>query len=424
MARIVAAAAPTTRIQEIVSPGGVKAWLVEDYTVPLVSMDFAFIGGGALDPAEKPGLSYLMSGLYDEGAGPFDAQAFQERLDDTAVELSFSSNRDRFEGSLRTLVAQLDTAFELLALAINEPRFDEEAIQRVKAQIGAGLKRAETDPDSLVWRALGRRGYAGHPYGMPEKGTLETLPGLTRGDILAAHGARLSRETLRIAVVGAISASDLGKALDRAFGALPATVALGTIADIAFQGMGERIVTPLSVPQSTVAMGRPSLNRRDPDFMAAYVVNHILGGGSFTSRLWNEVREKRGLAYSVWSQMSTARHAATFYVGTATSNERVAESISIIEGEIAKMAAKGPTAGELKKAQQYLIGAYALRFDTSRKIASHLVEIQVEEMGIDYIATRNSRMAAVSLADTQRAAERLLGDGSLLISIAGQPHGL
>lgn len=423
MSSVIVSAAPSTRIQEVVSPLGLRAWLVEDYTVPLVSMDFAFIGGSARDPEGRAGLSYLTSGLFDEGAGPYDAQAFQEKLDDSAIELGFNSNRDRFEGSLRTLVANLDASIAMLAMALNEPRFDEDAIQRVKAQISAGLKRAETDPDSVVWRALNRRAFAGHPYGRPDKGTLESLPGITRADIIGAHKARLSRDTLRIAVVGAISAADLQRALDRAFGGLPAGADADTIADVTMQGVGERLVATLPVPQSTVAMGRPGLTRHDPDFMAASIANHILGGGSFTSRLWQEVREKRGLAYSVWSQMSTARHAAAFYVGTATSNERVGESIAIITAEIEKMAAKGPTAHELKRAQQYLIGAYALRFDTSRKIASHLVEIQIENLGIDYIANRNGLMAAVTLADAKRAAARLLGDGKMLMSVAGQPQG-
>lgn len=418
------APAPSTVIQQVRSPAGIEAWLVEDYTVPLVSLDFAFSGGAALDPDDKIGLSYLMSGLYDEGAGPYDSQTFQEKLDDTAVEMSFSSTRNRFEGSLRTLSAHLDTAVEMLALAINEPRFDEDAITRVKAQILSSLKRAETDPDSVVWRALHARSFAGHPFARPDRGTLQSVPLITRADIVASHQRRLARGTLKLAVVGAINATDLGRALDRVFGALPAETKLGEVADTAIGNLGGRIISPLSVPQSTLAMGRPGLSRKDPDFMAAYVVNHILGGGSFTSRLWTEVREKRGLAYSVWSQLSTSRHANSFYAGTATSNERVGESLGIITSEIRKMADKGPTKTELARALQYLIGSYALRFDTSRKIASHLVEIQMEDMGIDYITTRNARMAAISLADAKRAAERLFGDGEMLVSVVGQPQGI
>ena len=418
------AAAPSTRIQQVISPLGIEVWLVEDYTVPIISMDFAFVGGSALDPAEKAGLSYMMSGLYDEGAGELSAQAFQEQLEDTAIELGYSSTKDRIEGSLRTLAGNADKAFEMLAMTVNQPRFDEDAVQRVCAQIGAGLRRAESDPDTVAWKAFQKRAYAGHPYGRSDKGTLQTIATISRADLVAAHRARLSRGTLKIAAVGAINAADLGRAVDRVFGALPASVMHDQIADTALAGLGERVISTLDVPQSTLVLGRPGLARKDADFMAAYVVNHVQGGGSFTSRLWNEVREKRGLAYSVWSQMATSRHSAAFYASTTTGNERAAESLAIIQAEIDRMADKGPTKTELAKALQYLIGSYALRFDTSRKIAGHLVEIQVEDLGIDYIALRNERLAGVTLADTRRAAGRLLGDGKMLVSIAGQPQGI
>lgn len=416
--------APQTHIQRVFSPAGIEAWLVEDYTVPIISMDFAFVGGGALDPRDSAGLSYLMAGLFEEGAGPFDAQEFQERLEDKAIELSFSSNRDRIEGSLRTLDRNADQAFEMLALALNQPRFDDEAIERVKAQMLSGLKREETDPEAMVWRALRARAYGEHPYGRGDKGTPASLAAISRQAISGAHANRLQRSALKVAVVGAIDAPRLGRALDRVFGALPAQTVQPVIPDVVAGGLGSIVISDLAVPQSTLGLARPGIARRDPDFMAAFVVNHILGGGSFTSRLWTEVREKRGLAYSVWSQLSTSRHAAMFLAGTATSNERVGESLAIIRSEILRMAEKGPTRSELKRALQYLIGSYALRFDTSRKIAAHLVEIQVEDLGIDYIAMRNARMAEVSLDDTRRAAERLFGDGALLVSVAGRPQGI
>ncbi|HRJ69518.1 MAG TPA: pitrilysin family protein, partial [Beijerinckiaceae bacterium] len=411
-----AVGAPAANIQRVVSPKGIEAWLVEDYTVPIVSMDFAFIGGAALDPSDRNGLSNLMSGLYDEGAGDFDARAYQERLEEYAVEISFSSSKDKLEGSLRTLVENLQTAVDLLALAVQAPRFDEDAVQRVKAQIIAGLKRDENDPDYKVWRAFQQAAYPGHPYGRPTLGTIESVTALTRDDILASHQARLTREGLRIGVVGAIGPQALSKALDTIFGALPATAAQPAIADTAMAGLGTNRIVPVAVPQSTLALGRPAPGRKDPDFLAVFVVNHVLGGGAFTSRLWNEVREKRGLAYSVWSQLSTGRHANAFLAGTTTSNERAAESLAIIRQEVLRMAESGPTADELDRAKKFLIGSYALRFDTSRKIAGNLVELQVEDMGMDYIATRNERLAALSLDDSRRAAGRLLGDGALLVA--------
>lgn len=423
-AKLEVAAAPSTRIQHVISPKGIEAWLVEDYTIPIVALDFAFMGAGALDPADKSGLTYLMTGLLEEGAGKLDATAFQEKLEDSAIELTFNAGRDRVEGSMRTMQSTLDQAFKMLALAINEPRFDEDALERGKTQMIARLKRGETDPDHLTWKALHARAFAGHPYGRPEKGTFASIPTLTREDCVDVHTSRMARSRLKIAVVGAISAAELGKGLDRVFAGLGDVPLSQTIADVSIQGLGEKLVTTLDVPQSTLALARPGIFRKDPEFMAAYVVNHILGGGSFTSRLWTEVREKRGLAYSVWSQMSSGSHAAAFFAGTSTSNERVAESLKIIEAECLKMADKGPTGSELTKALKYLIGSYALRFDSSRKIAGHLVELQIEGLGIDYIAQRNQLVAAVTLADAKRAARRLIGDGKMLVSVCGKPKGI
>ncbi len=417
-------AAPSTRIDRIISPLGIEAWLVEDYTVPIVSMDFAFVGGGSQDPVDQHGLSNLLADLLSEGAGDLDTQAFQEMLEEYAIEIDFNSNKDRIDGSLRTLRQNTDLAFDLLAKTINAPRFDDAAVERSKSQILAGLKQQETDPDSLVWRTFLRKAYGEHPYGSAAHGSLASVPGLARADLVSAHRTRFARSALKIAVVGAISASELGKALDRVFGALPATFTHGEIADVEMAGIGERAIATLAVPQSTLVLGRSGFARRDARFIPAYIVNHILGGGSFTSRLWNEVREKRGLAYSVWSQLSTSRHTSAFFAGTTTGNEKAAEATAIIEAEVARMAEKGPKPGEFDKAMKYLIGSYALRFDTSRKIANHLVEIQVEDLGIDYIANRNQRFAAVALKDTREAAAQLLGDAKLLVVAAGQPAGI
>lgn len=419
-----AAGAPAANIQRVVSPAGIEAWLVEDYTVPVVSMDFAFIGGSALDPTNRNGLSNLLSGLYDEGAGDLDAQAFQEKLEEYAVEINFSCAKDKLEGSLRTLAGNFETATEMLALAVNAPRFDADAVKRVKAQIVAGLKRDENDPDQMVWRAFQAAAYPDHPYGRPTQGTIKNVTALKRADTVAAHPKRMTRDCLRIGIVGAIGAKALAQALDRIFGGLPATAERPAVPATLMAGLGTSRVVPVAVPQSTLALGRPAPARKDPDFLAIYAVNHILGGGAFTSRLWNEVREKRGLAYSVWSQLSTGRSANAFLAGTTTSNEKAAEALSIIRDEVRRMADAGPTADELDRAKKFLIGSYALRFDTSRKIAGNLVELQVEDMGMDYVATRNERLAAVSLDDARRAAQRLLGDGALLVAAAGQPTGI
>lgn len=414
----------TSRARALVSPSGIEIWHVEDYTVPLVSMEFAFIGGAAQDPEGMAGLANLMAGTLDEGAGPHDASAFQERLEEKAIELSFDASRDRVDGSLRTLSEHVEAAFGLLALALNQPRFDQAAIDRVRSQIISGLRREESDPGARARDRLNALAFEGHSYARPADGRIPELQAITRKDVVAQHQALFGRDSLHIAVVGAISPEQLTTLVEKAFGSLPARAHLAAIPDVGVGHAGHRETVPLDIPQSTLYLAMPGIARKDPDFVAALLVNHILGGGSFTSRLWMEVREKRGLAYSVWSSLANRHHAETFIAGTATSNERVAESLSIMLAEIARMAEAGPTEEEMARTKDFLIGSYALRFDTSRKIANQLLEIAIEKLGIDYIDRRNDEVAAVTLPQMQAVARRLFAGREPLVVVAGQPKGL
>jgi zinc protease len=411
-------------VQVVVSPGGIKAWLVEDYAVPLVALEFALLGGAAQDPKGKPGVATLLAGLLDEGAGPYDSDAFHRALEEQAIELSFSADRDFLSGRMQTLARNKERAFELLRLAVAEARLEADAFERVKTQIAAGLKRELNDPDSAASRALRRLSYPGHPYGAPVRGDLETLPDLTRAHVFDMRGAVFARDNLKIAVVGAIDAATLGTYLDQVFGALPEKAALMPVSDAVFSGAGTRHVIDLDVPQSTIRFGRQGIARFDTDLIPAMVVNHVLGGGVFSARLFKEVREKRGLAYSVYSRLIDQDHAAMLWGGTSTKNERAAESMQVIEAEIRSLADLGPTEEELDKAKKYLIGSYALRFDTSTKIAGHLARLQAEGYGLDYLDARNRLIAAVTMGDAKRAAKRLFGDGALLVAVVGRPVGM
>ena len=413
-----------SRVQKVRSPGGVEAWLVEDYAIPLLAVNFGFKGGASQDPVGKPGVATLVAGLVDEGAGPYDSAAFHQALDDGAFEISFSADRDAIQGRMKCLSRNSPRAFELLAYAVTAPLFEESAVARVKGQIVSSLKRELNDPDHAAARLFRQFAYPGHPYGLPVRGDLESIEAITREDLVALHGKLFARDTLKIAVVGAIDALTLGQELDRVFAALPAKGQLVPVSDAVFAGTGMRHVTSIDVPQSTIRFGRQGIARKDPDYMAATVVNHVLGAGSFTSRLYQEVREKRGLAYSVYSQNSEMDHAAMLAGGTSTKNERALESIEVIQDEIRKLAADGITPEELDKAQKYLIGSYALRFDTSRKIAGHLVSLQLDGYDVTRLDERNALIAAVTLGDTARAAKRLLGNGELLVTVAGKPVGL
>ncbi|MBV9633220.1 MAG: insulinase family protein [Methylobacteriaceae bacterium] len=412
------------RVQMVVSPGGVRAWLVEDYAVPLVALEFAVRGGASQDPVGKAGAATMLSGLLDEGAGPYDAEAFHLALEEKAIELSFSAERDYFAGRLRTLVRHAEAAFDLLRLAVTEARLDAEPIERVRGQLSAGLRREAEDPDVLAHKAWRADAFPGHPYGRPKRGSLDSVAQITRDHLVELMRRAFARDELKVAVVGAIDAAKVARMLDDVFGGLPATGDRDAVPQVNVAGLGSRRVVDLDVPQTTIAFGRTGIARKDPDHIAAYVVNHILGGGVFSARLFKEVREKRGLAYSVYSSLSTYDHAACFLGGTSTKNERALESLQIIESEIDSLLREGPTEDELDKAQKYLIGSYDLRFDTSTKIAGQLAHLQVEGFDVSYLDERNKEIAAVTLDDARRVGKRLFGDGKLAVAMAGRPVGV
>jgi zinc protease len=417
------APAHAAKIEVVKSPGGIEAWLVRDPTVPLVAMDFAFTGGANQDPEVKPGVSYLTAALLDDGAGELDAKAFQQRIEENAVQMRFSSGRDNFQGSIRVLRDRMDQGFDLLRLALTQPRFDADALERVRAQAVSSLRRETTNPNSISNRVWWKTAFPHHPYGRPTNGTLESVPTITRDDLREYHSRVLTRATLKVAVVGDIDAATLAPALDRVFGALPAKGQINPLPSAHIQDVGRRIVIDLDVPQAVLSFGGQGLARKDPDFIPAFIVNHILGGGSFSSRLYTEVREKRGLAYGVSSYLLPLDRAALFTGGTQTSNDSAGQALKIIEAEIRRMASEGPTEEELAKAKAYLKGSYPLRFDTSSKIASQLLQIQIEDLGIDYIDKRNGLIDAVTIEDARRVAKRL-ADGGMLVTVVGRPKDL
>jgi zinc protease len=416
--------ASPTKVKTLVSPGGVEVWHVESNVVPLIAVAFVFEGGSAHDPADRPGVAQMLARLLDEGAGEYNSDAFQERLAGRAIELSFNAGNDAIGGSLKTLVKHADEAFELLRLALAEPRFDQDAIERVRAQTIAGLRYQQNDPGVMATRRFFEEGFAGHPYGRPTSGTPESVAAITRDDLVALHRAIITRGRVKVAVVGAIDAERLAVLVDKAFGALPDAKPLGLVEPTTLRQLGARFVVDLDVPQSVIRFGTQGVPWRDPGFIPAYVLNHILGGGAFTSRLFQEVREKRGLAYSVGTSLVSYRSAAMTWGYTATKNERVGEAMQVISDEIMRLKQEGPTDEELQKAKDYLVGSYALGFDTSTKIAHTMVQIAFEGLGVDYIARRNALVAAVSQEDIHAAAERLFGDGRMLTVIAGRPTGM
>jgi zinc protease len=416
-----AASAPAaTAIERVVSPSGIEAWLVREPATPLVAIDFAFRGGADEDPADKPGVANMVADLLDEGAGPLDGDAFHEQLERHAIEMSFAVGRDFLRGSLRTLAEHRDAAVDLLRLALNAPRFEDEAIERVRVQILATLRRTSTNPQEIASLRWWGAAFPGHPYGRQVRGTLDSVPQISADDLKAYQRRVFARANLKIGVVGDIDAATLGRMLDEIFGTLPRTAELGAVPEANPQGLGRVIRVNLNVPQTVIRFGGPGLLRKDPDFIAGALVNHVLSGGSLASRLYREVREKRGLAYSVSTGLFPFDHAGVFSGGTATRADRAEETLEVLSREIARLAADGPTEEELAKAKSYLKGAYALNFDSSSKIAGQLVQLQLDDLGIDYVERRKGLIDAVTLADARRVAKRVLA-GPLLFAIVGRP---
>lgn len=415
------APAKATQIERVVSPGGIEAWLVEDHLNPIISLHLAFRGGSALDPEGKEGLANMVSTLLDEGAGDLDSKAFQQTLEDKSITLRFSAARDSFGARVQVLTEYRDLAFDLLRQAMTEPRFDAEPVSRLRAQLLANLRHESEDADAIAGKTLMKTLYPDHPYGRPTGGTLESVAAIQVADMRAFVKERLARDTLSIGVVGDITAKELAPLLDKTFGTLPAKAAPWKVAEVAPKVSGRTIVIEKPLKQSNILFADRGLMRKDPDFYTAYVMNHILGGGGFTSRLYTEVREKRGLAYSVYTYLHPMDRSAIYAGGAGTANARVAETLKVVRDEWAKLAKDGVTEAELTASKQYLTGSFPLRFTATERIAAMLVGMQTEGLGIDYLDKRNSYIEAVTLDDIRRVARKLLHPDDLTIVVVGEP---
>jgi zinc protease len=409
------------KIQHLVSPGGIEAWFVQDSTVPLIAMEYAFSGGAAQDPADKPGVGNMVADLLDEGSGDLDSNTFHERLDRRAIELGFNATRDYFRGSLRMLKENRDEAFDLLRLALTSPHFEPADVERIREALLSGLRRETSSPNSLAGRKFLQAAYGDHPYGRQSGGTLQSVPTIDVNDLKDYARRVLAKDTLRIAVVGDVDAAALGKLLDQTFGGLPAKASLTPVVDVEATKPPQRFFIPLDVPQTVVIFGGPGFKRADPNFMAGYVVNHILGSGS-SSRLYREVREKRGLAYSVSESLTWMDHSSLFIGSTGTRGARAAEAVDAIDKEVRRMAEDGPTQQELDEAKSYLKGSQMLALDTSSSLAAALLQYQLDKLPIDYIEKRNAIVEAVTLDQAKRAAKRLWGQGLLTVIVGRAPE--
>jgi len=420
----VANAGSVAEVQRVVSPGGIEAWLVEDDLVPVVALSVAWRGGAVADPDGLEGLANMASALLDEGAGDLDSAAFQQRLEDEAISIRFSAGYDVFGGELKALREDLDEAFALFSLAITAPRFDDEPIGRVRAQIKASVLRDDESPSRVAFKRWRSMMYGAHPYGRPTKGTLESLDAIDRAALSQFVERRLARDNLLISVAGDITADELGALLDRTFGGLPARAAPVEIESAELSVAGETLLVRRPVPQAWAVFGHIGIDRDDPDFYTAYLMNYILGGGGLSARLTEEVREKRGLAYSLWTSLSPGDYGDVILGSVGSRNATIDESLTLVRGEWERMARDGVTQAELDRAREAVIGTYLLGLTSTDGIAGAVLSMRVNELGRDYMVRREGYFRAVTVDDVKRVARRILDEDALSVVIVGDPEAI
>ena len=414
------APAGAVEVKEVKSQSGISAWLIEDHANPVISVRFMFKGGAALDPNGKEGLANMVSALLDEGAGNLDSQEFQARLEDDAIVLHFDAGKDSFSGTFKTLSQNLESASELLNLALTRPRFDIEPIERMRAQILASIRGNMAKPGTKAFDALFTKMFSGHGYGRRSDGTEESVGSIKRQDLIDFHKNMLAKKNLIVGVAGDITPQELEKFLDVAFAQLRDEPNINKVPEIKAKSSGEIKIIEMDVPQSVIVFASHGVKRDDPDYYSALVMNHVLGGGSFTSRLYDEVREKRGLAYSVSTNIYSFDHGALLVGQAGTENSRAGETVKIIKDEWEKMAQNGASEAEVANAKTYISGAFPLRFTSSDAIAGILVGMQADNLGPNYLDKRKSYIDAVSVSDVNKVAKRLLRPELLDVFIVGR----
>jgi len=422
---LVARPAAAVTIEKVVSPGGIEAWLVEDHGQKVISLSYAFHTGGAEDAADKDGLTEFVASTLDEGAGALDSEAYQGKLEDLSSSITFEPSQDYFEGTVRTVSPHRDEVFDLLRLALTQPRFDAPAVARVRDEITKAIAARAEEPNALAGKIWWRTNFPNEAYGRPLLGTAKTVDGITIDDLKAYVQTRFGRNQLKLAVVGDLTPDELKPLLDKTFGTLPASVTEPAApADAAPVDGGKLLLVKKSVPQSIILFGQPGLPIADKDYYTFLVLNNVLGGGTFSTRLEHAVREEKGLAYSIGTGLSNYDHAALMFGQAGTQNAKAAETIAIIRQEWARFAAAGPTDKELKDAKTYLEGAYALGLDSTLSIAERLLFFQTHGLPIDYFDKRKGLIEKVTLADAKRVAKAVIDPAKLAFVVVGDPEGV
>lgn len=414
------APASVLNIQDIVSPTGIKAWLVEDHSLPIISMKIGFRDGAVQDPEGLGGVSQLLSNTLDEGAGPYPSKEFQKRLNDSSISLNFDSGRDAFYANLVTLTKSKEEAFALLKLALTKPLFEEEAIERMREANMNRVRSSLSRPEWISARIVNDKIYAGHPYARNSGGTLTSLQSIKQDDLKAMVSQKLTKDNLVIAVSGAITPKELMMVLELVFGDLPQSSESNTLNDIEIQNTGKTFLYKMDIPQSFIEMNWDALKRDDKDFYAAQVMNQIFGASGFGSLLMEEIREKRGLTYGIYSSMQFLDHAPTLSISTSTEHKNVPEILALTQQVIEKMKSDKVDSKALADAKNYLIGSLPLQLTSTSDIAGILLSLQLDRLPKTYLDERAEKIRAVTAEDVRAVAQRLFAKAPATV-LVGQP---
>jgi zinc protease len=415
------------QIQKVISPGGIEAWLIEDHRIPLMALDVNFRGGAALDPQGKDGLAVFTASLLDEGAGDLTGEAFQKEMADKSIALSYGADQDNFSVTLKTLTQYRGRAFELLTLSLSKPRFDAEAVERVRSQIVTSIANSLSSQGYVGRRRLAETIFAGHPYARPANGTIDSIRKIQVADMRRFVKDRFGRDQMLVTAAGDITPAELGPALDRIFSALPAKSAAFTLPKVTPQGEGQTITIPKQYSQTLITMAAPGITRDDPDWYAGQIVNYTLGGGGFQSRLMEDVRgagTKKGLSYGFSSALVPFKQAGLVMAGGSTRNAAAGETLGVVKAEFGKMHDSGITEDELKDAKTYITGSFALTMTSTDRLAAVLMQLRTQDLGIDYLDRRDALINGVTLDDAKRVSARLLDPARLTTVMVGMPEGL
>ncbi len=421
---LVSHAAFAVEVKEVVSQRGIKAWLVEEHALPLIAAKIVFTDSGYTHDAKgKEGRANMTAAMLTEGAGDMDSRAFNEAIESHAIDIGVGVDEDMFRLSLQTLSEHKETAFSYLGMMLRDPRFDADAMERTRRQTLSILMQQNQEPGYLLWKHWQKAAFPNHPYSNPPAGTAESVAELSKDDLRFYLSHYLTQKNMVIAVVGDITPDALARLLDDHLGSLPTAFEPDVkVEDIIVAPGSKPQAIDFDIPQSMVMFGLPSLKRSDPAYFDAYVMNYILGSGSLTARLGEELREKRGLTYAVGSYLDPMQHSNAWRGSFSTRNDQAKAALDVLKGTLETFVKEGPTDTEIADAKRYITGSFVLSLGSNSDIANFLINMQVDDLGMDYLNRRNSLVEAVSKEKVVAMSKRLIEADKLQISVIGKPN--